>query len=132
MTDLDTLIGRLKADGGRYLLSVGLTNEEISAAEQPTYGGKGTRRWLTDEEYQSLCGLTDALEQMRVREKRTEEEYWVPLVAGLRAELAECKQLGNALWIAGDSWAQNGISEAAELMRALEAYHAARAQAGGK
>jgi len=46
----------------------------------------------------------------------------------LRAELAECKQRGNALWIAGDSWAQNGISEAAELMRALEAYRAARAQ----
>lgn len=75
MTNIDDLIARLKADGGRYLLSVGLTNEEIRAAEQPTYGGKGHRRWLTDEEYLELCELGIGLKQMRVKLAAHEEVH---------------------------------------------------------
>ncbi len=51
------LFARLKEDGGRYLLSVAMTPEEIDTAERPTFGGKPTRRWLTEEEYIALCAL---------------------------------------------------------------------------
>jgi hypothetical protein len=53
------LLRRLSQDGGRYLLSVGLTAAERAAAEKPTFGGKPTSRWLTDEEYQGLCKLVE-------------------------------------------------------------------------
>lgn len=53
------LIARLREPGGRYLLSVGLTGAEIAASEQPTYGGKATRRWLTDDEYRALLSATN-------------------------------------------------------------------------
>lgn|ERR1700730_1110235 len=54
---LASLFARLCEDGGRYLLSVGLTREEFDAQEPPTFGGKGHVRWLTDEEYAALCSL---------------------------------------------------------------------------
>ena len=54
---LARLFARLRDPDGRYLLSVGLTREERDAQEAPTYGGKGTRRWLTDEEYAAFCAL---------------------------------------------------------------------------
>ncbi len=58
MTDvLAPLFDRLRADGGRYLLSVALTSEEFAAQPEPTFGGKGHKRWLTDEEYAALCAL---------------------------------------------------------------------------
>lgn len=52
------LLKRLKEDG-RYLLSVAMTREETTAAEPPTYGGKASRRWLTDAEYAALCSIVD-------------------------------------------------------------------------
>lgn len=54
---LVSLFERLRMDGGRYLLSVAMTPAEIAAAEKPTFGGKASRRWLTDEEYAALCAL---------------------------------------------------------------------------
>jgi hypothetical protein len=54
---LRELSERLRADGGRYLLSVGMTAEEIAHTPAPTFGGKATRRWLSDEEYAALCSL---------------------------------------------------------------------------
>lgn len=54
---LAPLLARLRSDGGRYLLSVGLTREERNAQPKPTFGGKGHQRWLTDEEYAALCAL---------------------------------------------------------------------------
>ncbi len=54
---LAPLFERLRADGGRYLLSVALTHAERDAQPEPTYGGKGYVRWLTDEEYAALCAL---------------------------------------------------------------------------
>lgn len=56
------LLDRLRADGGRYLLSVGLTRKERDAQPEPTYGGKGRHRWLTDEEYAALCSIGSAHE----------------------------------------------------------------------
>jgi hypothetical protein len=54
---LAKLLERLKES--RYALSVTLTGEERRAQPEPTYGGKGTARWLTDEE---RTGLIAALE----------------------------------------------------------------------
>lgn len=51
------LLARLREDGGRYLLSVALTREERAAAVAPDFGGKPSKRWLTDEEYAALCTL---------------------------------------------------------------------------
>lgn len=56
---LATLLERLKSDGGRYLFSVALTSEERRVMPEPTYGGKGHSRWLTDAE---RAGLIEALE----------------------------------------------------------------------
>jgi hypothetical protein len=56
---LNGLLHRLQADGGRYLLSVGLTHAEMDAAEKPTFGGKATQRWLTDKERTALCQLLE-------------------------------------------------------------------------
>jgi len=54
------LIERMKAPGGRYLISVGLTREERDAIPEPTFGGKGFSRWLTDEEYDGFLSLSVA------------------------------------------------------------------------
>ncbi len=54
---LAPLFARLLEPGGRYLLSVALTHAERDAQPEPTYGGKGYVRWLTDEEYAALCAL---------------------------------------------------------------------------
>jgi len=54
---LRELAERLRADGGRYLLSVGMTAEERAHTPAPTFGGKATRRWLSDDEYAALCAL---------------------------------------------------------------------------
>lgn len=54
---LATLLERLHADGGRYLISVALTREERDGPEQPTFGGKGFTRWLTEEEYDALVNV---------------------------------------------------------------------------
>lgn len=62
---LASLLERLQADGGRYLLSIALTADEFRAQTPPTYGGKSHSRWLTVEEYQALCALTSDLERMR-------------------------------------------------------------------
>lgn len=59
---LKPLLERLRTDGGRYLLSVGLTREERDAQPEPTFGGKGHVRWLTDEEYAALCSLSSPVE----------------------------------------------------------------------
>lgn len=64
---LETLLARLREDGGRYLLSVGLTPDETDAAEKPTFGGKPTRRWLTDEEYAALCSVGSRVETTTAR-----------------------------------------------------------------
>jgi hypothetical protein len=56
------LLASLREPGGRYLMSIGLTHEEIAAQEAPTYGGKSTSRWLTDEEYAELCVLLASAE----------------------------------------------------------------------
>jgi hypothetical protein len=64
---LQRLLERLREDGGRYLLSVAMTDAEIDAQEAPTFGGKAHRRWLTDEEYAALCALaTDTPERGEV------------------------------------------------------------------
>lgn len=55
---LAPLLERLRGDGGRYLLSVAMTREEIDAIEAPTYGSKASKRWLTEEEH---CALVAAL-----------------------------------------------------------------------
>ena len=54
---LKALVLRLRLDGGRYLLSVALTREERDAMPEPTYGGKGFKRYLTDDEYNALRSL---------------------------------------------------------------------------
>jgi hypothetical protein len=54
---LGDLLRRLREDGGRYLLSVVMTREERNAQPEPTFGGKGHLRWLTEEEYAALCAL---------------------------------------------------------------------------
>lgn len=59
---LSSLLARLREDGGRYLLSVALTREERAAAKAPDFGGKPSKRWLTDEEYAALCALGTAPE----------------------------------------------------------------------
>ena len=56
---LDTLLQRLKEDGGRYLLSVALTAGEHAAQEPAAFGGKSWKRWLTDTEYKELCALLE-------------------------------------------------------------------------
>lgn len=48
------LLERLADDGGRYLLSIGLSKEEINDGQTPTYGWKSTSRWLTDGEYRAI------------------------------------------------------------------------------
>lgn len=68
---LASLLARLRADGGRYLLSVTLTGEERAAEPAPSYGGKPTKRWLTDEEYAALCSIGSRDE--------TPAEPWLPL-----------------------------------------------------
>jgi hypothetical protein len=57
---LEALLERLQADGGKYLLSVALTTEERRAMPEPTYGGKGHSRWLTEEEHAALCSMLAA------------------------------------------------------------------------
>lgn len=74
LESLAPLFARLRADGGRYLLSVGLTREESAAQEAPTYGGKATRRWLTDGEYAALCSLGSRDETSREPETCTEKD----------------------------------------------------------
>lgn len=65
---LKTLSERLRADGGRYLLSVGLTRQERDAQPEPTYGGKGHVRWLTDEEYKALCAVLSSTQAYEAEE----------------------------------------------------------------
>jgi hypothetical protein len=54
-----TLLARLKADGGRYLLTIQLTEEERRGMLPPTYGSKGYTRWLTDEEHAALVSALE-------------------------------------------------------------------------
>lgn len=56
---LAPLFARLREPGGRYLIGVGMTSGEYDAQPEPTFGGKGHVRWLTDEEYAALCALAD-------------------------------------------------------------------------
>lgn len=83
MTVLQKLLTRLREDGGRYLLSVGLTPDETAAAEKPTFGGKPTRRWLTDEEYAALCSLGS-------RDETPAERGWLIELGGLGAPVYWC------------------------------------------
>jgi hypothetical protein len=48
------LLDRLAADGGRYILTIALLPDEVEQAENPTYGGKATSRFLTDHEYSAI------------------------------------------------------------------------------
>lgn len=59
---LTTLLSRLAEDGGRYLLSIGLSKDEINDGQTPTYGGKSTSRWLTEEEYRLIFSALTWLE----------------------------------------------------------------------
>ena len=61
---LENIFSRLRDADSRYVLSVGLTREEIDAAEEPTFGGKGTRRYLTDIEYAAMCNLASAFDAL--------------------------------------------------------------------
>jgi hypothetical protein len=56
-TEFSRLLARLRENGGRYLLSVALTSEERAAQPEPTFGGKGHVRWLTDQEFAALCAI---------------------------------------------------------------------------
>lgn len=60
-----TLLERLTADGGRYLLSIALTDEERNAQEQPTYGSKGFKRWLTEDEHAALVAALQPTHEPR-------------------------------------------------------------------
>lgn len=64
VSTLATLFARLAADGGRYLLSVAMTHEERDAQPEPTFGGKGHSRWLTDDERAALLALPDEIERL--------------------------------------------------------------------
>ncbi len=55
---LENLLERLKES--RYAISVTLTGEERRAQPEPTYGGKGTSRWLTEEEHSALIAALEA------------------------------------------------------------------------
>jgi hypothetical protein len=59
------LLERLRTDGGRYLLSIALTPEESRAQPEPTYGGKGHSRWLTEVEHAALCSHLSELQRLR-------------------------------------------------------------------
>jgi hypothetical protein len=59
------LLERLRTDGGRYLLSIALTPEESRAQPEPTYGGKGHSRWLTEEEHAALCAALSQRDALR-------------------------------------------------------------------
>ena len=48
------LLSRLAADGGRYILAISLMPDEVEQAEKPTYGGKATSRFLTEQEYRAI------------------------------------------------------------------------------
>ena len=48
------LLDRLAADGGRYILTIALLPDEVEQAEKPTYGGKATSRFLTEQEYRAI------------------------------------------------------------------------------
>ncbi len=76
---LENIFSRLRDADSRYVLSVGLTREEIDAAEEPTFGGKGTRRYLTDIEYAAMCNLASAFDALLAERDAA------------RAELAELK-----------------------------------------
>jgi hypothetical protein len=68
------LLERLQADGGRYLLSIALTPKERRAQPEPTYGGKGHSRWLTEEEHAALCVALSQRDALRVALQRARDD----------------------------------------------------------
>lgn len=73
---LRLLLEQLKADGGRYLLNVGLSREERDREQAPTYGGKATHRWLSDDEY---AGLIDCLARQSTPQTLSDEARLIAL-----------------------------------------------------
>ena len=73
---LASLLERLRGSGGRYLLSVGMTREERDAQPEPSYGGKGYVRWLTDDEYAAFCAIETRIAAL---EAQLAEREWRPI-----------------------------------------------------
>ncbi len=90
------LLARLAADGGRYILAIALLPDEVEKAENPTYGGKATSRFLTEAEYRAIFSGLHWLENDSVHQ---------PIAMGTKLDnvASMCRRLGYALKRSGEN-----------------------------